>query len=147
MPSGATEPRHHATWCSGGSMPIKYSISKGRIIIITHGNLTTSEIEGLFQQIDNDPGFHHGMSVMALNRNVHFDITPNDALHISQLMRSLRHRFEKFAIVVEKNIHFGFARMIQAYYENRELHFRVFKARKEAEAWLMEMKELSEKGK
>jgi|GEM_PF-3579138 len=125
-------------------MPIKYSISTSRIIIISHGNLTISEIEGLFQQIDSDPGFHHGMSVVALNRDVHFDIAANDALHISQLMRSLRHRFKKFAIVVEKNIHFGFARMIQAYYENRELQFRVFKERREAEAWLNSQEELSE---
>lgn len=122
-------------------MPVKYSISGNRIIIMSHGTLTIPEIERLFSQVDNDPGFAPGMSVLALNRDVKFEITTNEALHLSQLMRSLKHRFEKFAIVVERNIHFGLARMIQAYYENRQLQFKVFKERKDAENWLNEIEE------
>ena len=122
-------------------MPVKYTISGDRIIIMSHGILTIPEIERLFEQIDDDPGFMDGMSVLVLNRDVRFEISTNEALHLSQLMRSLKHRFIHFAIVVEKNIHFGFARMIQAYYENRQLQFKVFKERKDAENWLKGVEE------
>lgn len=119
-------------------MPVKYSIGNERITVIGHGVITVTELEKLFQQIDEDPSFDNGMSVLVLNREARFEVSTNEAFHVAQRMRALRHRLQKFAIVVEKNLHYGFARMIQAYYENRDISFRVFKTRAEAEAWLTE---------
>ena len=119
-------------------MPVKYTIGDKRITVIGHGTITVAELEKLFGQIDNDPGFVQGMSILVLSRGASFDISTTEAFHMTQIMRSLRHRFVKFAVVVEKNLHYGFGRMIQAYYENRDVTFKIFKERQEAEQWLKE---------
>ncbi len=119
-------------------MPLKYSIGNDRITVISHGTITVAELEKLFRQIEDDPGFAADMSVLVLNRQARFEVSTNEAFHITQMMRTLRFQLAKFAIVVEKNLHYGFARMIQAYYENRDLAFKVFKTRAEAEKWLSE---------
>ncbi len=119
-------------------MPVKYTIGDEHITVIGHGTITVAELEKLFTQIDNDPGFVQGMSILVLSRGASFDIPTTEAFHVTQIMRSLRHRFIKFAVVVEKNLHYGFGRMLQAYYENRDVTFKIFKEKQEAEKWLKE---------
>jgi hypothetical protein len=125
----------------GGSVPVTYEIDSERRLVRTRcaGAVTFAEVLAHFDELERDPARPEQLDVI-------LDLTGSATLPESDQLRAVAARvgevrlprFERVAIVADRDSMFGMARMFEVF---AEAHFgasRVFRQAEEAERWLAE---------
>jgi hypothetical protein len=122
-------------------MPIRYRIDSENNMIYTKatGNLTDKDILELKENLYNDPDYRAGMSEISdLTEVTQFNITSEGVKKMVEVdaVNAEKIKNHKLAIVANKSVIFGMARMYEMRSARNSSSIAVFSSRKEAEAWL-----------
>lgn len=124
-------------------MPTDYEIDLERHLVVSfaHGVLTEAESEDLYARLRRDPAFEPGLHQIC-------DLSGVSDLHASKdfIQRlALTSPFDpssRRAFVAPSDLHYGLARMLEAYIELEGGDAGVFRSRSEAESWLGEQRDV-----
>jgi hypothetical protein len=121
-------------------MPITYTIDKQRRFIrrLISGAATSDEILASLTEFLKHPDYQPGMKSLTDLRAMRHYASPEDVRQIANFIlgRDEEVRGGKAAIVVDKDVGFGMARMLEMLTESSPLSIGVFKNLKEAYEWL-----------
>ena len=118
-------------------MPVTYEIDTGHRLVLTYvtGTVTVGEMFTYQDTLRGDPAFAPDYAnLMDFSGATPFGATGDEIRELS--MRSPYGPGARRAMVVDTNLHFGFARMVQVFAESRGVTIEVFRERAEALAWL-----------
>jgi hypothetical protein len=120
-------------------MGVSYEIEKDITVVTNSGSFSNRDVEKTLLALTNDKDFRSGMRILFIDRGSDYNPPkhgPREAAFIlSLLFPKISNRI---AIVVKKGVHFGIARMIQAYCESYGVTFEVFREEQAARIWLDE---------
>ena len=118
-------------------MPVTYAIDAGRRLVLTYvtGTVAVGEMFAYQDRLRGDPAFSPDFTnLMDFSGTTPFTATAEEIRELA--MRSPYGPGARRAMVVDTNLHFGFARMVQVFAESRGVTIEVFRDRAEALAWL-----------
>ena len=121
-----------------GLMSVAFQISKERAVVTGRGDLTASDLVEAAAQVYGDPQFRPGMSTLLDVRGACPAVTGDEVrMIVSFVSRNLEERGKgSCAIVTDRSVDYGMARMGQVLMEALGIELMVFRELEDAERWL-----------
>jgi hypothetical protein len=122
-------------------MAISYWIDTAKDLLFTTaiGVLTLEDYRAYIERLSRDPAFHWGMSGLFDGTGATLELSAGDALEIAEIFRRElpQGTTARRAIIVNKDVDFGVARMFGVFAEDPGLQAPVFRDRQLALEWLI----------
>ncbi len=123
-----------------GSLAHRYLIDSdlGVIIVRYWLRVDFAELGAVRQEIEADPAFRPGLNRIWDERDCNIDLTHEElaALAESWTAAGASHGKRKLVYLVNEDLSWGFNRVFEAYRQNPDLEYRLFRDYAEAKRWL-----------
>ncbi|UCG87688.1 MAG: hypothetical protein JSW71_03830 [Gemmatimonadota bacterium] len=121
-----------------GLISIAFQPSKERVVLTGRGDLVAADITETLARLYDDSQFRTGMSTLADFRGARAAVSGDNIRTIMNFVsRNLEWRGKgNCAVVTDRQVDYGMARMAQAYMEPIGIEAMVFREMEDAERWL-----------
>ncbi len=118
-------------------MPVTYKIESTTAILTATGDVSFRDISGAFENLLQDPDFKKGLNILLDDRESNYNPDAFDIANAADHMESIMKMFSpKIALVVNKDLKYGFGRMLEMYCNVKKIELRVFMELNQAKSWL-----------
>ena len=118
-------------------MPVTYDISGNTAVLKATGSVSYKDINGAFENLFQDPDFKKGLNILLIDKQSSYDPDAFDIANAADHMEELMKMFSpKIALVVNKDLKYGFGRMLEMYCNVKKIELRVFMDLDQAKDWL-----------
>jgi hypothetical protein len=118
-------------------MAIAHKVVRDLLVIRANGVLDLADVESALRDASSDPEIEAVAGLLIDDLGTTFSPSSQDLQRFAGLLEGLlAGKVPRVALIVRREIHYGFGRMVEVYCEAGSVKFRVFRSRPEAEAWL-----------
>ncbi len=120
-------------------MGVSYKIEDNIAVVTNSGSFSNRDVEKTLLKLTKDQDYSADIRILFIDRGSEYNPPqqgPEEAARILSLL--VPNISDRIAIVVKKDVHFGIARMIQAFCESYGVTFEVFREEQAARNWLGE---------
>jgi len=118
-------------------MSVQYEIDGSFAVVTCEGDFDMTGIEEIVEWIRTDEQLPELFKLIVVDRSTTFNPSTPQLSEVARLYGSVKERiYSRWALVVDKKLHFGIGRMYSVIAQDYGLHARVFSDVDEARAWL-----------
>jgi hypothetical protein len=119
------------------ALPYHIAVEDGILTMTWESLPTPASIQNALLDVLGHPSYRRGDPVIVVDPGTEFSPTLEDIRRIAKSMAAQRDMFGRLALVVEKPVHFGIGRMLQAYCQIEGVHgLQIFRELEQARAWV-----------
>lgn len=120
-------------------MGVSYKIEKDIAVVTNSGSFSNRDVEKTLLALTKDQDYKSGIRILFIDRGSEYNPPKHGTDEAARILSLLVPKIsDRMAIVVEKDVHFGLARMIQVHCETHGVTFEVFREEQAARTWLCE---------
>jgi hypothetical protein len=118
-------------------MPISYEIDGAFAIVTCTGDFAVEDIHNIVEWVKTEPALPEKVKLLIIDNSTNFDPSKIQLEEVAAIYSTIKDRISsRWALVVEKKLHFGLGRMYSVFAERFGLDARVFMDVDEARTWL-----------
>jgi hypothetical protein len=118
-------------------MAIAHKVVRDLLVIRANGVIDLADVESALRDASSDPEIEAVAGLLIDDLGTTFSPSSQELQWFAGLLDELlAGKMPRVALIVRREIHYGFGRMVEVYSEAGSVKFRVFRSRPEAEAWL-----------